>query len=413
MTWKCCDFCGNWETKETCSVCGEQVFRTKVFSEKLPIYISLNWSSSNILSVESAYCAQAPWMVEELIVGLNRIVKNIWRIEKAHQIDRFPWLQLREDISQVVEKLWKKTNMQNETALFEVFLGVKVFLQKYKPPSIGWLFVRDFSKAVSKNGSLLKKSDLSIKYGMFVISEKKYRIDIFITAEQSVLLDRVELLKDNGINQTYHKETFLEKGKRTEVLSRTLDAKYLYNLSRQQQYYFDFYFKGREKPFKISTPKTNLKWLEQGDLYLDIGSTTTKFYVVSNQEIKQAQFKETTAFFSDMSVDIYNKRHLLTNPEEWKFWIRQLLPKVRYWLLNNEVSPLYLRNLCVTLPVEDEKKIQLFKKMERELQSEQVDLLGSFQVHFEHVALEKAYIPILMELIEQGKEYQKGYEEEV
>ena len=80
--------------------------------------------------------------------------------------------------------------------------------------------------------------------------------------------------------------------------------------------------------------------------------------------------------------------------------------------MNNEISPIYLRNLCITIPVESDEKVRLFKKIEKELQVEQIDLLGAFQVHFEHVALEKAYIPILKELIQHGKEYDKAYKKE-
>ena len=149
--WKYCIFCGNWELQEVCSICNEQKFRTEVYSDKLSIYITFNWNSNNTLLLDSVFCAQVPWLVEELQLDINQLVKSIGREGSNLQVDTFSWFELREQITNVIDKLWKKTNRQQNEFLFDIWIGLKVFLLKYRSSKQPWLFVGDVSNAVSQN----------------------------------------------------------------------------------------------------------------------------------------------------------------------------------------------------------------------------------------------------------------------
>jgi len=402
--WKYCNFCGNWESTSVCSVCNEDVYVSSSKSLKIPVYVNVNWSSNGELHLEQVYCTQVPWLADELNRKVFQIIKRT--ATTKHSIEKFSWWSFKEDIESAIQDSWDKTTVVTDGNLFELFIGLKVFLRQFNKPSFPWLFIKDFSKAVSHNASNLGQNDFKVDYGATNILENDYSLELFATSEQSVLVSTVNLMRGTSVYKTFTTEYFLEKSTRTKIVAIELDAQCLYELSMGvNEYHFLIYLRGKQSPFKVKFPRHSLRTLDVGDLYLDIGSTTTKFFVVSDGEVIQSQFKGTAQFFTDMSSDIYDKRHLLKSPDKWKSWIQQFLPKVRKWLLTSGSPPVYLRDLFVTIPVENDRKVKTFKSIEATIQKEQEDLLGSFQVHFEHKALENAYIPILKELMRQGSEY--------
>lgn len=108
---------------------------------------------------------------------------------------------------------------------------------------------------------------------------------------------------------------------------------------------------GRDRPVCAEVPCGDLGDRDRlVDLYLDLGSTTTKYVVQVGSALELPQLKRTAMIASEWGLPPYDKARLLGDPtgKAWCTWVDELVRALRAFVAKKHRG--YLRSVHLTLP---------------------------------------------------------------
>jgi hypothetical protein len=224
-----------------------------------------------------------------------------------------------------------------------------------------WLEVIALDAAVAQAATSLKSGDVKAnRYGTVLsLDDGGDRLQFGLRVPVEALVADVVLCSKVNPSEVLAKfdvSTFLARDRLTPVVDARLPAPVLWRLSPQREDLLaaaelKAHFHGLEKPIRVEIPCGDLGRRETlVDVFLDLGSTTTKYIIRVGDELSTPQMKRTARLTDEWSLPRYNKAKFLDDGTgaEWSNWITELLPALRRYAARTHRG--HLRSVHLTVP---------------------------------------------------------------
>ncbi|MFB8831993.1 hypothetical protein ACE0DR_28015 [Azotobacter sp. CWF10] len=172
------------------------------------------------------------------------------------------------------------------------------------------------------------------------------KIELSPSGEPSKVLDK------------FDRSIFLARDLMNPVLDVRLTAEVLWHLSPESENKktvdsakLSVHLRGMDEPVFIRIPCGNLGYRAQLiDVFLDLGSTTTKYIIRVGDHLLRPQTKRTAKLTEDWSLPRYEKARILKDQTgaEWARWVTELLTSLRRYTAQEHRG--YLRSVHLTVP---------------------------------------------------------------
>lgn len=229
-------------------------------------------------------------------------------------------------------------------------------------PYFPWIEVVPLNDALSEAGKNLKDHDLKVDlHGSKICLDQggdRLRLSLLpptelMTSEFSLWMINEKSVKIWSVLES----AILNRSNFNSVFDRTLPANVQWTLAPEisgisPKLELRIGIHGREdKQYQIEVPCGDLGHKAQlVDIFLDLGSTTTKFIVRVGDTFMQPQTKRTSSLVSEWALPPYEKSRFLADKtgEAWANWVSELLSALRKHAATKHRG--YLRGLHLTLP---------------------------------------------------------------
>lgn len=233
-----------------------------------------------------------------------------------------------------------------------------------RPPAeaFPWLEVVAFDEALARAAAGLKSDDVKADlYGSALsLDDAGDRLRLGLRVPVEALVAGVALcLKGEPaeVLAEFDASTFLARERMSSVLDVPLTAPVLWGLSATPDgspaaAELRVHFRGmEEKPVHVEVPCGDLGRRDTlVDVFLDLGSTTTKYIIRVGDRLSSPQVKRTARLAAEWSLPRYDKAKALADGTgaEWSKWIAELLPALRRYAAREHRG--HLRSVHLTLP---------------------------------------------------------------
>jgi hypothetical protein len=228
--------------------------------------------------------------------------------------------------------------------------------------ALPWLEVVALDEAVTKAAVGLKPGDVKANlYGSTLsLYEAGDRLRLAIRVPLEAFVTDVTLCPKNQPSAALSKfeaAAFVPRDRMSAVLDVRLKASVLWRLSAQPDGWptaaeLMVRFRGLEQtPVRVEIPCSDLGQPDNlVDVFLDIGSTTTKFIIRVADKLSSPQVKRTARLVDEWSLPPYDKAKLLADASGalWSKWVAELLPALRRYAAREHRG--YLRSVHLSLP---------------------------------------------------------------
>lgn len=225
-----------------------------------------------------------------------------------------------------------------------------------------WLEVVSLDEAVARAASVLKTGDVKVSlYGSALsLDDGGDRLRLGIRVPVEALVADVVLCpksQSSKVLAKYDVSTFLARDRMNPVLDARLSASVLWRFSPQLEGQppaaeLRAGLRGLEtKPIRVEIPCGDLGRRDTlVDVFLDLGSTTTKYIIRVGDSLSTPRVKRTAKLADEWSLPRYDKAKFLADGTgaEWSKWIAELLPALRRYAAREHRG--HLRSVHLTVP---------------------------------------------------------------
>jgi hypothetical protein len=235
-----------------------------------------------------------------------------------------------------------------------------------------WLEIVPLTHALERAGREVKDADLraELQGSTLGLQEGGNRLRLSLASPTEVLSREVSLWTKGSEPALLWREecgTFLSRGRSACVVDAALPAGVLWKLARAKPAgilslligraepapagELRVMLLGRESPFRIDVACGDLGTQAQlVDVFLDLGSTTTKYLVRVAGESTRPEWKATARLTEEWGLPEYDKARFLQDKTGalWAKWVGELLPALRRYAAKSHRG--YLRTVHLTLP---------------------------------------------------------------
>jgi hypothetical protein len=225
-----------------------------------------------------------------------------------------------------------------------------------------WVDLVPLTDAIERAGKSLRDEDLrhDLHASCLSLDDGGERLRMSLVPPVEVMAKEVSLWATNGEPKELKHladATFLLRGQKNKVVDVRLAASILWNLSPDtarvaSRAELRIRFKGREdRLYPVEVPCGNLGSHGQVvDMFLDLGSTTTKYIVRVAEVLSKPEVKRTSKLAEEWLLPPYEKVSFLADPTgaTWANWVMALLSSLRRY--SAQAHRGYLRSLHLTLP---------------------------------------------------------------
>jgi hypothetical protein len=468
--WAYCLGCGAWQaTVYRCRDCGssrltsatdvgkvDERTGTKIDGSAVRVLVDVEVRSNGEVRATRLYTDRLTSLRHDAAL-LSILDSDVHNCLSDHVDDSAAWAALhlmardhvRSAISQALPSRWS-----SRTGASQVPIELNFRLFSLKPdvqaPADGlpWLEVVSFDDSLVRSAaSFLKTGNVKAELYESVLSladgGDRLQLGLRIPVE-AVVSNVVLCLKDkpSEILAEFDAATFIARDQLSLVLDVRLSAPVLWRLSPESkdssiEAELRVSLRGlEERPVRTKVPCGDLGQRDTlVDVFLDLGSTTTKYIIRVGDSLSLPQTKGTAKLAYDWSLPHYDKAKILADKSgaEWSKWLTELLPALRRYAAREYKG--YLRSVYLTLPqsgmldvVELSKAITTPKTMspkgERRLDDKAVRALieraeveavgvalgGQVVVLIpEHEAIARHYLAPLDALHKAALQYQKSF----
>lgn len=237
-----------------------------------------------------------------------------------------------------------------------------------------WLEVVDLDEAVARAAACLKSGDVKVSlYGSSLsLDDGGDRLRLGIRVPTEVVLTQLVLSpkgRPSEVLAEFDAATFLARDRMTPVLDARLPASALWHLTRgevqsESGAELRARFRGMEKkPLRVGIP-CGILGLRGSlvDVFLDLGSTTTKYIIRVGDSLSTPQVKRTAQLTTEWSLPKYDKAGLLSDRTgaAWARWVSDLLPALRRYAAREHRG--HLRSVHLTVPESGALDVSLLAK---------------------------------------------------
>jgi hypothetical protein len=225
-----------------------------------------------------------------------------------------------------------------------------------------WLEVVPIDAGIVRAGANLRPGDVRAKLfdSKLSLDEGGDRLRVALHVPVEVLVEELLLCPTNHPSVVLAKldaSTFLPRDRWTPVLDQHLPAFALWKLSAQPKEpqpgaEIRARLRGAAEPTVLSrVPCGDLGGRDTlVDVFLDLGSTTTKYIVRVGGRLSAPRAKGTAKLAEEWSLPRYDKAKVLADPSgrEWATWIAGLLPALRRYAAREHCG--HFRSVHLTIP---------------------------------------------------------------
>lgn len=382
--WFYCLGCGAWQaSKNSCQICNslrlvsaadvgnvDESTGTKLDSSAVRVLVDVEVRSNGEVRATRLCTARLTPILHDgaLLSALDGEVRT--RLG-AHVSEEAAWAALhvaardhvRDAVSRALPSRW--TSRAGASQL-PVELGFRLLNLKADgratAASYEWLEVVPFNDALKRATARLKPGDVKAElYGSVLsLADGGDRLQLGLRVSVEAAVSQVVLCptdKPSEVLAKFESSTFLARDQMTRVLDTRISAPALWRLAPQSkgsplEAELRVHLQGlEEKPDCTKVPCGDLGLRSTlVDVFLDLGSTTTKYIVRVGDSLTPPQTKRTARLAEEWSLPRYEKAKLLADKSgaEWCKWITALLPALRRYAAREHKG--YLRSVYLTLP---------------------------------------------------------------
>ena len=384
-TQKCwyCLACGAWQQRTSpCDVCNSKRLTpaesvgsidtstgTTIDSGAVRVLIDIELRSDGQIRASRLYTERlAPIRHDtRLLSELDKKVRD--RLVNRVNVS-VAWAELHASLTELVTKAVGdliRPRLLTKDSKVDVELSIRLLQLNQNlnlPPNLlfPWLEVITLKDALARVNALLKLDELKTElYGSRLsLNEGGERLQLGICAPIELVVDQVTLcLKDkpSEVLEEFNASTFLVRERMTSVLDVRLKSPTLWRLSpsssaKTPAVELQVSFQGvKDKTLRVDVPCGDLGLRETlVDVFLDLGSTTTKYITRVGEQLSPARTKSTNKLSEEWSLTPYDKKRLLSDGTagEWSRWIATLLPALRRYAAREHRG--YLRRIHLAIP---------------------------------------------------------------
>ena len=266
-------------------------------------------------------------------------------------------------VDRLLRPRWPGKPRESEVPIDVSFRLLNLDPNRNEPDAeLPWLEVVTLDAAVERAAKKLRPGDVKGNlYGSLLSLDDggdRLRLGLRVPAEAVV---KGMTLSPSGsptkVLARFEESAFLARDVLTSVLDTRLPASVLWHLSPQHEagtssVELRAQLRGIEaKPIRVSVPCGDLgNRTRLVDVFLDLGSTTTKYIVRVGDQLSKPQVKRTAKLADEWSLPRYEKARLLSDitGAGWASWVAALLTSLRRYAALEHRG--YLRCVHLTVP---------------------------------------------------------------
>ena len=379
MPWRICQACGHWQRVSegvVCSMC--QWSRLELGSpsvdlSEIRMLIDTELRSDNSWHVTGITTPRVGAAINQAIVlqrlnddGLRALLRGL-RTHAASLSSWRSWEEFREiasslltdEVNSLIGRSWQSLRQPSRA---RALVSIRVMLfnpdiklgDGFSPPP--WLEVIQFDKATTLAAAKLRDEDIKFHFSRTQVNffaPERYQIEVAIQAPQEIFIEGCKVISDEKPLYTSPLARIVRRDTLTSLPSIYLSAEAVHSFAVKSTSSLDLLLsvRGTEKRFVTRIPIVTLPPFSAiADLFLDLGSTNTKWAlrIDGNEPIELDQ--DTVTLTEEWKIDAYRKSDIIsdTTGERWSDWVARALPALRCWVGSEHKA--YLRNVHLSLP---------------------------------------------------------------
>lgn len=419
VRWLECGWCGQWHSETACSACSTLVpSASEGRPTGLGVVVELLAHGTGVLDLERIIVPQAPWLssgagraaVESALGPISGAV----RPGAALSVEALS--ESRSAVRQGLREVWlarlglRSADPESGAFIppFDVRFLVRSLMEGLKPPARrhAWIRFSDFRATAEQAGRALNQAE--IKLGVQGANPGETTWTLHLSCGCFALIETLKLEPVGAKSWVAVKNLLLEP-KKKRLVTVELSAAQQLALSNARRFKIAVKCAGSPKEFHYKDIEVRGPELIEADLFLDLGSTATKFlFVPLNGSAKSSPQERTTGrFLRKLGLPAYDKKAHALDPAGVAVWAAAAGPAIREWARKDN---LIVRDLHLALP--EVGTSSAWSKLKAALprtkgalkeapnSGQSTDRTGVLRVHKEHAALAFLFAAALTELRE-------------
>jgi hypothetical protein len=272
-----------------------------------------------------------------------------------------------DELNEVIRRNWpapdKPTDVTVLVMIRTLLLEPEVAVSPSATPS--WVKLVPFHAAAAEAAAKVRTEEIKIDCSQTRISLAPggERIEVAVLSPVELLIDQCEIVV--GTRQIWRAAVsrIVRRQERTALPSLALPAEAVRCLASSGDIPttggLHISVRGRAAPFSIPLPVANLPPARKvADLFLDLGSTSTKWVLQVDGRKPEAKEQETSKLTENWGVEAYRKAELIADAsgERWCEWLARVLPAIRRWAGDKHEA--YLRHIYLSLPMTEQFDVE-------------------------------------------------------
>lgn len=383
-SWLLCLGCGAWQRRGgPCQVCGSQRLVTasmtgaiegrtgqQVDGGAVRVLVEFEARSDGTVRATKLHTHRLPSIRHDVAL-LERLDRAASEALSRGKLDDATWADLRvtsmahvtEAIDGVLRPRWPGKSQRSSVPLELSFRALLLDPQRtLRSTNLPWLEVVPVFHALERAGKTVRDEDLrhSLHESRLSLDEGGERLRLSLIPSIEIMTKWVSLWSTGEAPQElarFDGTVTLPRNQQTRVLDVRLGAEHLRQLAPEgggssPGAELRVTIHGREdRPYRVAVPCGDLgDQRTLVDVFLDLGSTTTKYAVQVGTSLTTPRHAKTEMLAREWSLPLYEKSRMLADPtgRVWAEWVPALLGALRRYAAR--VHRGYLQRVHLTLP---------------------------------------------------------------